>query len=371
MLDALSQIVEKFVGRMRGAVAAPSGSAEDVADFWRRSAYVNKLTGALIRQKQKVMARLAVVEAWTAAPEDIDAFHLWSRAAEFRRTRNDRGDWYAARSAITVLGLGFRDLALGAIHASTFGVFDLKPALPDSSAFTAGAILGTPIVGVAQAKVLGFLAREVATAARISASVSSRVVGPAMKAFAESVRKATATLGGRLGTTAKNAAVRAGDAADTNALLDVLANRPGDVRPFKFRTVAAFEGSEIGVAPRSVSELGRTERQIAEGLERVRAETRFIPEGSAKSVTDLATRVKTADAEIGASVFEHLQRTGGRFITGDFDLAQALHRVLGFPKGRIVSVRDWDPKNLLVLFSLGGVAAAGSSRTEPLTPEHQ
>ena len=203
VLDALSQIVEKFVGRMRGAVAAPSGSAEDVADFWRRSAYVNKLTGALIRQKQKVMARLAVVEAWTAAPEDIDAFHLWSRAAEFRRTRNDRGDWYAARSAITVLGLGFRDLALGAIHASTFGVFDLKPALPDSSAFTAGAILGTPIVGVAQAKVLGFLAREVATAARISASVSSRVVGPAMKAFAESVRKATATLGGRLTSTAR------------------------------------------------------------------------------------------------------------------------------------------------------------------------
>ena len=211
VLDALSQIVEKFVGRMRGAVAAPSGSAEDVADFWRRSAYVNKLTGALIRQKQKVMARLAVVEAWTAAPEDIDAFHLWSRAAEVRRTRNDRGDWYAARSAITVLGLGFRDLALGAIHASTFGVFDLKPALPDSSAFTAGAILGTPILGVAQAKVLGFLAREVATAARISASVSSRVVGPAMKAFAESVRKATATLGGRLGSSGRIAAAE-GDA---------------------------------------------------------------------------------------------------------------------------------------------------------------
>ncbi len=176
--------------------------------------------------------------------------------------------------------------------------------------------------------------------------------------------------GGGRGATAKEVAHRPGDAADTSALLDLLARRPGDVRPSRSRTLAAFDGGEIGVAPRAVAELGRTKLEIVEGLSRAQARALFIPEGSAKSVAELATRIRMPDAEIAASAFGHLQRTGGRFITGDFWQAQALHRILGFPKGRIISVRNWDPKDLIVLVSLSGMTSASGPPRVPVTSDH-
>lgn len=125
------------------------------------------------------------------------------------------------------------------------------------------------------------------------------------------------------------------------------------------------------MAPRSVAELKRTQQQIVEGLAKEQAAARFLPEGSAENVAKLAAKIKASDAEIAASAFEHLEQTGGRFITGDFKQAQALHRLLGFSKDRIVSVRDWDPKTLLVLLSLGGLGASAGAQRQPVTPDHQ
>jgi len=163
--------------------------------------------------------------------------------------------------------------------------------------------------------------------------------------------------------------LRPGDAADTSALLDIVAREP---RPFRNLTAAAFEGGEIGVPPRALAQLKRSEDVVRAGLREVGAETRLLPEGSAENVAKLAKRMSQSDAEIAASAYERVKATGGRFITGDEIQGKGVFEEFKLPKEQIHSVRpNWSSQNWALLLSLGGLGTAYGFAQMPIVPEHQ